>query len=73
MNILLLLALSSCPAPRLIDRSGIGWTDPLGSATLQRATEVCATRYKGCLVRLERVEERAFRAICKRQATDPSK
>ena len=63
MSLLLYLALT-CPPPLLTDYSGDGWTDPWGRDTIPRATYVCNTRYKSCLLRLERRNGNAFKALC---------
>lgn len=55
-----------CLQPILIDHTGIGWDDTLGRTTIDNATRTCDTRYRGCLVRLVRVQETAFHAVCRR-------
>jgi hypothetical protein len=57
---------NKCFPPLLIDRSGYGFDDTLGRSTVDNAISRCHTRYHGCLVRLTRVTELSFRAVCKR-------
>lgn len=56
-----------CKPPMLIDLSGAGWDDTLGRSTIDRAKYVCYSRYAGCLSRLTRRTELAFRALCRRR------
>lgn len=65
MSLILLAALAVCPAPTLI---GWDWDDEVAKAAITTATRTCRTRYKGCLVRMERVTEMDFRAICRRNS-----
>lgn len=58
----------ACAAPLLLDYTGLGWTDVLAQTALRRTITVCREQYRGCLVRLERVEPTAFRAVCKRSS-----
>lgn len=66
MAILVWLALT-CPSPRLIDHTGMGWGDAHGRLALANASRTCYNRYHGCPVRVIRLEPLRFRAICKRQ------
>lgn len=55
-----------CTAPTFIDMSGLGWADHWGMTTIDNAQRNCYYRYHGCLVRLTRITELAFRALCRR-------
>lgn len=60
------VATRRCPSPNLVDHTGLGFDDTLGRMTIDNATRTCDTRYRGCLVRLVRMQETAFHAVCRR-------
>lgn len=62
INFVLILAASSCPAPKIINNT----STEIDKKVLNRATYVCKTRYSGCLKTLIKTKEKAYRAICKR-------
>lgn len=49
----------TCGAPRITG----GKPDP---AVLERAVEVCAVQYRGCLVELRKTGDYSYKAICRR-------
>ncbi len=55
----LALIVLTCPRTRVLG----GKPDP---AVFDRAEEICATRYAGCMVEIRKTGEKSYKVICKR-------
>lgn len=63
--LVLLVAVSpTCPSPKLIDRTGLGFTDTRSQEVLKRAIVVCKQRYKKCPGMVRRNTETDYSVVC---------
>lgn len=63
--LVLLVAVSdTCPAPKLIDRTGLGFFDERSQAVLKRAILVCKQQYGKCPGMVRRNTRTDYSVVC---------